>query len=83
MTFKGLGVVEVGEEVQETDPGTLVYFPPGGPHRMRAKDGPLDYFKIQAWRSFKTNVLRNDELGLKWYYDNDQPGIEREERDQS
>ena len=42
VSFKGLGVVEVGEEVQETDPGTLVYFPPGFPHRMRAKDGPLD-----------------------------------------
>ena len=46
MTFKGLGVVEVGEEVQETGLGTLVYFPLGVPHRMRAKDRPLDYFKI-------------------------------------
>ena len=48
MTFKGRGVVEVGDTSQELDPGTLVYFPPGVPHRLRAHGGPLDYFEIQA-----------------------------------
>lgn len=83
MTFKGRGRVEVGETSQELEPGTLVYFPPGVPHRLRAIDGPLDYFEIQAWRSFKTNVLSKEELGLKWYYDPVKPGAERVEWDQS
>ena len=69
MTFKGRGVVEVGETTQELEPGTLVYFPPGVPHRLHAHGGPLDYFEIQAWRSFKTNVLSEEALGLKWYYE--------------
>ena len=69
MTFKGHGKVEVGETSQAIEPGTLVYFPPGVPHRLRAIDGPLDYFEIQAWRSFKTSILSEEELGLRWYYD--------------
>jgi mannose-6-phosphate isomerase-like protein (cupin superfamily) len=83
MTFKGRGMVEVGETSQELEPGTLVYFPPGVPHRLRAIGGPLDYFEIQAWRSFKTNVLSEEALGLKWYYDAESPGAERVEWDQS
>ena len=71
MTFKGRGIVEVGDTSQELEPGTLVYFPPGVPHRLRAYGGPLDYFEIQAWRSFKTNVLSEEPLGLKWYYESD------------
>jgi mannose-6-phosphate isomerase-like protein (cupin superfamily) len=70
MTFKGRGKVDVGETSQEIEPGTLVYFPPGVPHRLNAKDGPLDYFEIQAWRSFKTTILSKEAAsGLKWYYD--------------
>src|SRR5512134_17793 len=34
ITFKGRGVVQVGDDVQELEPGTLVYFPPGVPHRL-------------------------------------------------
>ena len=83
MTFVGRGKVEVGDTSQEIEPGTLVYFPPGVPHRLRALGGPLDYFEIQAWRSFKTNVLSEEELGLKWYYDPEQPGAKAKEWDQS
>jgi len=83
MTFKGRGKVEVGNTFQELEPGTLVYFPPGVPHRLHAHGGALDYFEIQAWRSFKTNVLSEEELGLKWYYDPETPEAERVEWDQS
>lgn len=83
MTFKGRGVVEVENEFQEIEPGTLVYFPPGVPHRLRAKDGPLDYFEIQAWRSFKTTILSEEPLGLKWFYESDSPNEERQEWNQS
>ncbi|MAF49921.1 MAG: cupin domain-containing protein [Rhodospirillales bacterium] len=83
MTFKGRGVVEVGDTSQELEPGTLVYFPPGVPHRLRALGGPLDYFEMQAWRSFKTNVLSEEELGLRWYYEPESEGAEPVEWDQS
>jgi mannose-6-phosphate isomerase-like protein (cupin superfamily) len=81
--FKGRGLVQVGDDTQELDPGTLVYFPPGVPHRLRAQGGPLDYFELQAWKSFTTNVLSEEKLGLKWYYDPVTPGAERVEWDQS
>jgi mannose-6-phosphate isomerase-like protein (cupin superfamily) len=83
MTFKGRGQVEVGDTSQELEPGTLVYFPPGVPHRLRAVGGILDYFEIQAWRSFKTNILSEEELGLKWYYEPETPDAARVEWDQS
>ena len=83
ITFKGRGVVQVGDDTQELEPGTLVFFPTGVPHRLRAHGGPLDYFELQAWKSFKTNVLREEKLGLKWYYDPVTPGAERVEWDQS
>ncbi len=83
MTFKGRGRVNVGDDSQEIEPGTLVFFPSGVPHQLSAVGGPLDYFEIQAWRSFKTNVLSEEPLGLKWYYDPEQPGGERQEWDQS
>lgn len=83
MTFKGDGVVEVGDTSQQIEPGTLVYFPPGVPHRLRAHGGALDYFEIQAWRSFKTNILSEEELGLKWYYDSEPSDATRVEWDQS
>ena len=73
MTFKGRGVVEVEKEFRELEPGTLVYFPPGVPHRLRSHGGPLDYFEIQAWRSFKTTVLSEEAEGLKWYYERESP----------
>ena len=74
MTFKGRGLVEVGDESQEIEAGTLVYFPPGVPHRLRAHGGALDYFEIQAWGSFKTTILSEEELGLRWYYERENPG---------
>lgn len=83
MTLKGRGVVEVGDTSQELEPGTLVYFPPGVPHRLRALDGPLDYFEIQAWRSFKTNILSEEPLGLKWYYESETPDAAPVEWNQS
>ena len=83
ITFKGRGVVQVGDTTQELQPGTLVHFPPGVPHRLRAHGGPLDYFEIQAWRNFKTDVLSEEPLGLKWYYDPVTPGAARVEWDQS
>ena len=83
MTFKGRGVVEVENEFRELEPGTLVYFPPGVPHRLRSHGGPLDYFEIQAWRSFKTTVLSEESLGLKWYYESESPDEERVEWNQS
>jgi mannose-6-phosphate isomerase-like protein (cupin superfamily) len=80
MTFKGRGKVDVGETSQEIEPGTLVYFPPGVPHRLSSEGGPLDYFEIQAWRSFKTTILSKEAaLGLKWFYDReskDAPAVE-------
>jgi mannose-6-phosphate isomerase-like protein (cupin superfamily) len=70
MTFKGRGKVDVGDTSQEIEPGTLVFFPPGVPHRLNAHGGPLDYFEIQAWRSFKTTILSKEAAsGLKWYYE--------------
>jgi mannose-6-phosphate isomerase-like protein (cupin superfamily) len=83
MTFKGRGVVEVENEFQEIDPGTLVYFPPGVPHRLRSHGGPLDYFEIQAWRSFKTTILSEETQGLKWYYERESPDAELVEWNQS
>ena len=83
ITFKGRGVVQVGDDTQELEPGTLVFFPSGVAHRLRAHGGPLDYFEIQAWRSFKTDVLSEEKLGLKWYYDPVTPGAARVEWDQS
>jgi len=83
MTFKGRGRVEVGETSQEIEPGTLVYFPPGVPHRLRAHGGPLDYFEIQAWRSFKTTILSEEPLGLKWFYERDKPNAALVEWNQS
>ena len=41
MTFKGRGKVDVGETSQEIEPGTLVYFPPGVPHRLNAHGAKL------------------------------------------
>ena len=83
ITFQGRGVVEVEGDMQEIEPGTLVYFPSGVPHRLRALDGPLDYFEIQAWRSFKTNVLSEEPLGLRWYYEPEHPNAEPVEWNQS
>jgi mannose-6-phosphate isomerase-like protein (cupin superfamily) len=83
MTFKGRGRVEVGDSSQEVDPGTLLYFPPGVPHRLHAHEGTLDYFEIQAWRSFKTVVMSEEALGLRWYYDPETPGADPVEWDQS
>jgi len=83
MTFKGHGKVDVGETSEEIEPGTLVYFPPGVPHQLNAHGGPLDYFEIQAWRSFKTSILSEDPLGLRWYYEPDNPGDELQEWNQS
>jgi hypothetical protein len=37
-----------------------VYFPPGVPHRLNAHGGTLDYFEIQAWRSFKTAIVSKE-----------------------
>jgi mannose-6-phosphate isomerase-like protein (cupin superfamily) len=83
MTFKGRGIVEVENEFQEIEPGTLVYFPPGVPHRLRSHGGPLDYFEIQAWRSFKTTILSEEPLGLKWYYEREKPSDQLVEWNQS
>ena len=83
MTFKGRGKVDVGETSQVIEPGTLVYFPPGVPHKLNAHEGPLDYFEIQAWRSFKTDILSEDPLGLKWYYERENPNEPRVEWNQS
>jgi mannose-6-phosphate isomerase-like protein (cupin superfamily) len=83
MTFKGRGRVEVEGDTRDIEPGTLVYFPPGIPHRLRALDGPLDYFEIQAWRSFKTSVLSEEPLGLRWYYERERPGADLVEWNQS
>jgi len=83
MTFKGRGVVEVEKEFREIEPGTLVYFPPGVPHRLRSHGGPLDYFEIQAWRSFKTTILSEEPLGLKWFYERESPDQELVEWNQS
>lgn len=83
MTFKGRGMVEVENEFREIEPGTLVYFPPGVPHRLRAHGGPLDYFEIQAWRSFKTTILSEEPLGLKWFYERESPDAELVEWNQS
>ena len=83
MTFKGRGRVEVGKTSQEIEPGTLSYFPPGVPHRLHAHEGSLDYFEIQAWRSFKTIVMSEEPLGLRWYYDPETPDADPVEWNQS
>ena len=83
MTFKGRGRVEVGETSQEIEPGTLIFFPSGVPHRLHSHEGPLDYFEIQAWRSFKTVVMSEEPLGLRWYYDPETPDADPVEWNQS
>jgi quercetin dioxygenase-like cupin family protein len=84
MTFKGRGKVDVGDTSQEIEPGTLVYFPPGIPHRLSAHGGTLDYFEIQAWRSFKTTILSKEAAsGLKWFYDRASPDAAPVEWNQS
>jgi len=83
MTFKGRGRVDVGDTSQDIEPGTLLYFPPRVPHQLNALDGPLDYFEIQAWRSFKTDILSKDPLGLKWYYEQKDASEPRVEWNQS
>jgi len=83
MTFKGRGKVDVGEDSQEIEPGTLVYFPSGVPHRLNSHGGTLDYFEIQAWRSFKTTILSEEPLGLKWYYEREKPDAPLVEWNQS
>jgi mannose-6-phosphate isomerase-like protein (cupin superfamily) len=83
MTFKGRGVVEVENEFREIEPCTLVYFPPGVPHRLRSHGGALDYFEIQAWRSFKTTILSEEPLGLKWFYERESPTADLVEWNQS
>ena len=83
MTFKGRGLVEVEGSTEEIEPGTLVYFPSGVPHRLSSLGGSLDYFEIQAWRSFKTNVLSEEPLGLRWYYERENPDTDLVEWNQS
>ena len=39
--------------------------------------------KIQAWRSFKTTILSEEPLGLKWYYEREKPGAALVEWNQS
>jgi mannose-6-phosphate isomerase-like protein (cupin superfamily) len=83
ITFKGGGRVEVSGEFADVAPGTLIYFPPGVPHRLQALDGPLDYFEVQAWRSFKTKILSEEPLGLKWFYESADPDAKPAEWNQS
>jgi len=83
MTFKGRGRVEVGETSQEIEPGTHAFFPTGVPHRLHSHGGTLDYFEIQAWRSFKTIVMSEEPLGLRWYYDPETPDADPVEWNQS
>jgi len=83
ITFQGRGRVQVEDGFRDIKPGTLVYFPPGVPHRLSAQDGALDYFEIQAWRSFKTTILSEEPLGLKWYYERERPGAALVEWNQS
>jgi mannose-6-phosphate isomerase-like protein (cupin superfamily) len=83
MTFEGRGRVDVEGDSVEIEPGTLVYFPPGVPHRLSAVGGPLDYFEIQAWRSFKTKILSEEPLGLRWYYERERADEPLEEWNQS
>lgn len=83
ITFQGQGRVEVDGAFRDIAPGTLVYFPAGVPHRLSALGGPLDYFEVQAWRSFKTTILSKEPLGLKWYYERETPGAALVEWNQS
>lgn len=83
ITFQGQGRVEVEGSFRDIVPGTLVYFPSGVPHRLSALGGPLDYFEVQAWRSFKTTILSEEPLGLKWYYQDETPGAPPVEWNQS
>lgn len=83
ITFRGQGRVDVEGSSRDIAPRTLVYFPPGVPHRLSAVGGPLDYFEVQAWRSFKTTVLSEEPLGLKWYYESNTPNSPAVEWNQS
>jgi mannose-6-phosphate isomerase-like protein (cupin superfamily) len=73
ITLEGRGSIEVDNESLPVEADALVYIPTGVPHRFRAEGGPLDYFEIQAWRSFKTTVLSEEPLGLKWFYERESP----------
>ena len=83
MTFKGRGTMEVEGSEREIEPGTLVFLPSGVPHRLSSLDGPLEYFEIQAWRSFKTRILSEESMGLRWFYEPETPGGDPREWNQS
>src|SRR5690606_22819480 len=83
MTFKGRGRVDVEGDSIEIEPGTLVYFPPGVPHRLSSVGGPLDYFEIQAWRRLTATVLSGGPLGLRWDSVRTRPDEPLEEWNQS
>jgi hypothetical protein len=38
---------------------------------------------VQAWRSFKTKILSEEPLGLKWFYDSADPDAKPAEWNQS
>ena len=65
--FEGSADFQVGDEVFHATKGSCVHIPPGVPHQLHSHGGPLDYFEIQAWRSFKTTILSEEPLGLRWY----------------
>ena len=88
------GIISLNGKSHAAEEGAGVLLAPGKSARFEASGsklellhmahgGPLDYFEIQPWRSFKTDVLSEEPLGLKWYYDPVTPGAARVEWDQS
>ena len=88
------GIISLNGKSHAAEEGAGVLLAPGESARFEASGsklellhmahgGPIDYFEIQAWRSFKTDVLSEEPLGLKWYYDPVTPGAARVEWDQS
>ena len=65
ITFKGRGVVQVGDTSQEIEPGTLVYFPPGMPHRLRAHGGLARLFRATGVAEFQNRCAQRRTAGAQ------------------
>jgi mannose-6-phosphate isomerase-like protein (cupin superfamily) len=62
----GQATVQTPEGIRDVKPGSLVFIPAEAKHRLRAKNGPLFYFELQAPNRFKTHILDGTPEELIW-----------------
>jgi mannose-6-phosphate isomerase-like protein (cupin superfamily) len=63
--IEGEATVETPEGIEPVGPGTLVFIPAEGRHRLRSKT-PLFYFEFQSPNRFKTHIIEGTEADLRW-----------------